>query len=52
MALLLLGVLLWSAAHLLKSVAPDLRKRLGDSVGEGPYMGLFSLVGNSLRNPW
>ncbi|MDJ0788408.1 MAG: NnrU family protein [Myxococcota bacterium] len=41
---LALGLLVWSGAHLLKSVAPDLRGRLGTAVGEGPYRGLFSLV--------
>lgn len=44
MTWLVLGVLLWSAAHLLKSVAPPLRQRIVDRIGTDPYRGLFSLV--------
>ncbi|NBZ87652.1 NnrU family protein [Stagnihabitans tardus] len=40
MTLLILGVLLWAAAHLLKRLAPGLRARLG----EGPGKGLVTLA--------
>ena len=43
MTIMILGVALWSAAHLLPSVAPGLRGRLM-SIGEGPYKGLFALT--------
>ena len=39
MALLILGLALWSAAHLFKRVAPDVRARLGD-----PGKGLVALL--------
>ena len=35
MTLLILGVLLWAAAHLLKRLAPGLRARLGEGAGKG-----------------
>lgn len=35
MTLLILGVLLWAAAHLLKRLAPGLRARLGERAGKG-----------------
>lgn len=41
---LILGVLLWSAAHLLPCSGHGLRKRLIGSLGEGPYKGLFALT--------
>jgi uncharacterized membrane protein len=44
MAWLVLGVLLWSAAHLLKCVAIPFRQRLVDRLGPNPYQGVFSLV--------
>ncbi len=44
MALLLLGVLLWSATHLIRGVAPGGREALIARFGEGPYKGLFSLA--------
>ena len=40
MTLLILGVLLWTFAHLLKRLAPGLRARLG----EGPGKGLVTLA--------
>ena len=43
-ALLVLGVLVWSAAHLLPCSAPGLRSRLVARLGEGPYKGLFALT--------
>ena len=44
MSLLIAGVVLWTAAHLLKAAAPGLRDRIEQTVGENPYRGLFSLV--------
>jgi uncharacterized membrane protein len=44
MTMLVLGVLLWSVAHLFVAWAPDARRTLIGSIGEGPYKGLFSLV--------
>jgi uncharacterized membrane protein len=44
MALLALGVFLWSFAHLLKSAAPGLRDSLIESVGADRYRGLFALT--------
>lgn len=44
MALLALGMLLYAALHLIKSLAPSLRARLYDRLGEGGYKGLFSLL--------
>ena len=44
MAWLLLGVLLWSAAHLLPSAGASVRARLMGRLGEGPYKGLFALT--------
>jgi uncharacterized membrane protein len=41
---LALGVLLWSAAHLLPSVAPATRSRWIEGLGEQPYKGCFSLT--------
>lgn len=43
MALLLLGLALWIAAHLFKRVAPDARARLQERMGEASK-GLFALV--------
>lgn len=45
MVWLVLGILLWSAAHLMKSVAIPLRQGLVDRVGgEQPWRGVFSLI--------
>ena len=44
MVWLVLGVLIWSAAHLMKSVAIPFRQRIVDAVGAEPYRGLFSIV--------
>ncbi len=41
---LVLGVVLWSAVHLVPSVAPDLRAALVRAVGENGYKGLFSVA--------
>jgi uncharacterized membrane protein len=42
--LLVLGVLLWSAAHLFPCVARPARAQLIERLGEGPYKGLFALA--------
>lgn len=44
MTWLVLGVLLWSAAHLLPSAGATLRARCIAGLGEGPYKGLFALT--------
>jgi uncharacterized membrane protein len=44
MILLVLGVLLWSTAHLFKAAAPPLRQSLVDRLGADAWRGLFSLV--------
>ncbi len=44
MLLLVAGVLLWSATHLMVSVAPDVRAGLIAKMGLNPYKGLFSLT--------
>jgi len=44
MSVLIVGVTLWSLAHLLKAGAPGLRDRVERKLGPGPYRGLFSLV--------
>ena len=44
MYMLVIGVLLWIVAHLVPAVAPSFRKGLLDSLGKGPYRGVFSLV--------
>ncbi len=41
---LLLGVLLWSAAHLLKGAAGSLRQSFIDQLGAERYRGVFALV--------
>jgi uncharacterized membrane protein len=43
MSLLIAGVVLWSVAHLVPAVLPDVRANLADKFGEGPYKGLFAL---------
>ncbi len=42
--LLIAGILLWSALHLSKSMAPQWRQSAVAGIGEGPYKGLFSLA--------
>lgn len=44
MSLLLLGVLLWSAAHLFPAVAVQARSQAMEKLGRGPYRGVFSLI--------
>jgi len=44
MLLLVTGVALFAVVHLLRGVAPELRQRLWDKLGEGGYKGLFSLL--------
>ena len=44
MKLLIIGVLLWSFAHLTKAIVPAIRQRLIDKLGSGPYRGVFTLV--------
>ncbi|MEM7191123.1 MAG: NnrU family protein, partial [Pseudomonadota bacterium] len=44
MTLLILGLLLWWATHLLPVFAPAQRAALQSRLGEGPYKGLFALV--------
>jgi uncharacterized membrane protein len=39
-----LGVLLWSATHLMPSVAPGVKRNLISRLGENPYKGVFTLV--------
>lgn len=49
MILLVLGLALWSAAHVYKAVAPDGRAALGARLGDGPARGLFAaLIGLGL----
>ena len=43
MLLLVLGVLIWSALHLLPSAGKPARTLLIGGIGEGPYKGLFAL---------
>lgn len=43
MALLIAGVVFWTAAHLFPAVAPAARANLAGKLGEGPFKGLFSL---------
>lgn len=42
--MLVLGILLWSAAHLFAALGTDARQGLIDRLGRLPYRGLFSLV--------
>ncbi|WP_420427955.1 NnrU family protein [Algiphilus sp.] len=42
--LLSLGIVLWAVTHLFVAVAPSARQHLVDTLGLGPYKGLFSLV--------
>jgi uncharacterized membrane protein len=40
---LIIGIILFLGLHLLPTV-PDLRDRLVERLGEGPYKGLFALL--------
>jgi uncharacterized membrane protein len=42
MTLLVLGLLLWTAAHLFKRVAPDARARLAAAAGDRPSRGIMA----------
>ena len=42
--MLILGILLWSCAHLFVAMAPAQRQALIGRIGLGPYKGLFSLT--------
>lgn len=44
MVLLLLGLVLWVAAHVVKSAAPGTRARIAERLGPGPSKGLFAAV--------
>jgi len=44
MSLLVVGIVIWSLAHLFPSVLPGTRDALVRKLGENPYRGLFSLV--------
>jgi len=44
MSLLIVGIIIWSAAHLFKSVAPANRDRVGQKLGENRYRGVFSIT--------
>jgi len=43
MALLILGVLLWSLTHLFPALLPERRTRLFNDLGENKYKGIYSL---------
>lgn len=44
MEMLIIGVLLWSLVHLMKSVTPGLRSSIQAVIGEGPHKGLVTLL--------
>lgn len=44
MIVLVLGVVLWSAAHLVKAVAPGCRAGVADRLGAGPARGVFAVL--------
>ena len=44
MTLLVIGVLIWSATHLMPSVMQGMRGSLIGRLGEKPYRGLFSVI--------
>ncbi len=44
MALLILGLLVWSAVHLVPALAPSLKQGWRGKLGEGGYQGTFSLA--------
>ncbi len=41
---LVLGVAIWSSVHLFPALARGTRNRLVESIGEGPYKGVFTLL--------
>ena len=43
MALLILGILIWSGMHLIPALAVQMRAGWIERIGEGPYKGLFAL---------
>jgi len=43
MTLLIIGIILWAAAHFVPALAPGFRQGLVDRFGPGPYRGIFSL---------
>lgn len=44
MTILILGLLVWSTAHLFKRVAPDARAGIGTRLGVGPSKGVFAVA--------
>ncbi|TXI10300.1 MAG: NnrU protein [Rhizobium sp.] len=44
LAMLVLGILLWAAAHLFVALGVDARSRIIRAIGLNPYKGLFSLT--------
>ena len=44
MVLLILGLILWSAAHLVKPMAPAWRRSLAERYGEGPVKGTMAAL--------
>ncbi len=44
MNMLIAGVVIWIAAHLVPTLARGLRQGLIDRLGPGPYRGIFSLI--------
>jgi uncharacterized membrane protein len=44
MSLLIVGIVIWTLAHLFPSVLPGTRDGLVRKLGENPYRGLYSLV--------
>jgi uncharacterized membrane protein len=44
MTLLVLGLILWTAVHLFKRVAPDARARMDAAMGAGPAKGVIAVL--------
>jgi uncharacterized membrane protein len=44
MSLLVLGLIVWTAAHMFKRAAPDARDGLASALGEGPSRGIMALA--------
>lgn len=44
MALMALGLIIWTGIHLFPSLAPTQRQRVIERIGEAPYKGLFALL--------
>jgi len=44
MNILIAGVAIWIVVHLLPGVVPGFRQKLVDSLGDGPYKGVFALT--------